>query len=59
MVSFQMTIWKNTKHEQVKSVKKEREEKEQVYCENCLKITKQTYMINTLILFLTDLLKRN
>ena len=41
MVSYQMMIWINTKHQQVKSVMKEREEKEQVYYENCLMITKQ------------------
>ena len=33
--------------------------KEQAYYENCLKTIKEKYMINTLIIFLTDLLKRN
>ena len=34
-------------------------ERKGAYYENCLKIIKEKYMINTLILFLTDLLKRN
>ena len=36
-----------------------RGKKKQAYYENCLKIIKEKYMINTLIIFLTDLLKRN
>ena len=40
-------------------MKKEKEEKEQAYYENCLKTIKEKYMINTLIIFLTDLLKHN
>ena len=43
----------------MKSAMKEMGEKEQAYYENFLKTTKQRYMINTLIIFLTDLLKRN